>query len=52
MANPDKDSFLNNYSMGVSSEFESGKDRLKAFFITKGFNNEQAEALTYSLRKA
>ena len=52
MANPDKDSFLNNYSMGVSSEFESGKDRLKAFFITKGFNNEKAEALTYSLRKA
>ena len=37
MANSDKDSFLDNYSMGVRYEFELGKNKLKAFFIISGY---------------
>ena len=42
--------YLQSYSTAVSTEFELSKNNLKKFFINKGFNNEQSEALTYSLR--
>ena len=46
------DKYLQSYSKAVRTEFELGKNKLKKFFINKGFNNEQAEALIYSLRSA
>ena len=46
------DKYLQSYSKAVRTEFELGKNKLKKFFINKGFNNEQAEALIYSLRRA
>ena len=46
------DKYLQSYSKAVRTEFELGKNKLKKFFINKGFNNEQAEAHIYSLRRA
>ena len=46
------DKYLQSCSTAVRTEFELGKNKLKKFFINKGFNNEQAEALIYSLRRA
>jgi hypothetical protein len=44
------DKFLKTYYKDVDAEYESGKNELKDFFINKGYNNKQSEALTYSLR--
>ena len=52
MANPDKDSFLDNYYQDVQSEFESDINDIKSFFIDKGYSDVQSNELTYTLSRA
>ena len=52
MANPDKDSFLDNYYQDVQSEFESDINDIKSFFIDKGYSDVQSNELIYTLSRA